>query len=194
MVVFTIRPNSKTAGLSPVGDTRTEIFFGGCKMAREGNPCPGCFNSDLWPEHPVGSIEMTAQEIFKNVEEIGNKYVTIVGGEPLDQYDELGTLLLYLYIGGYHVVLITHHLMGEIMHAYPLIIECCNVIIDGKFDPTRRIFDESKNPGVHHVIGSSNQRFWAKVSDGSFENINKNDDLRPYYESLIVDSVCAASG
>ena len=39
--IFTVNTSSKTAGLSPANNERIEIFFAGCKMAREGNQCEG---------------------------------------------------------------------------------------------------------------------------------------------------------
>ena len=46
--IFSAYLHSLTAGLSPHKNERVELFFAGCRMAREGNPCDGCFNQDLW--------------------------------------------------------------------------------------------------------------------------------------------------
>lgn len=72
---------STTAGLSPTGE-RVEIFLAGCKMAREGNPCPGCFNKHIWSDKIIHLQETSdVLQYIKNMTE--NKYITIVGGERM---------------------------------------------------------------------------------------------------------------
>ena len=63
--IFTVNTSSKTAGLSPANNERIEIFFAGCKMAREGNPCEGCFNKDLWYDDSF--YDETPKTIIENI-------------------------------------------------------------------------------------------------------------------------------
>lgn len=146
-----------TAGLSPDNNERTEIFFAGCKKALS-NPCPHCFNQDLWNQE--GYPEVTPEELFSDIEKEKNYFITIVGGEPLDQYDELINLLKLLNKDDYHIVLITHYTLKEIKKLYPEVLGRVNVIIDGVYDPKQRIYETDKRKGVHHVIGSKNQKIW----------------------------------
>lgn len=178
MHVAAVRGNSSTAGLSPTG-TRTEIFLAGCKMAREGHPCQGCFNSDLWD--PVGWPEVTVDELCEDVLAEKNKYVTIVGGEPLDQYEELVLLCGLLKENGCHIVLITHYTFNELTKKYPDVLGYIDVLIDGRYDASKRIFDEVSRPGVYQVIGSSNQRLYHKLSGGWKEIDLMKGDLYEAY-------------
>lgn len=168
MHVAAVRGNSLTAGLSPTG-TRTEVFLAGCKMALSGHPCQGCFNSGLWDS--TGWPEVTVDELCDDVLAENNKYVTIVGGEPLDQYEELVLLCGLLKENGCHIVLITHYTFEELCEDYQDILPYINVVIDGKYDCSKRIFDEVARPGVHQVIGSSNQRFFHK-SEEEWREVN----------------------
>lgn len=177
--VASVHPQSTTAGLSPFEDKRTEVFLAGCRMALSGHPCPGCFNVDLWDEKYFP--EVSVDDLFCDIKEAGNKFVTIVGGEPLDQFDELVRLMALLRKHGYHVVLITHYTMEVISLKFSDVLEHANVIIDGCYDARKRIFDEVDIPGVTHVIGSENQGFWHKESNDWIRLNIYQDDLRKAY-------------
>ncbi len=180
MNVTAVRGKSETAGLSPTG-SRTEVFLAGCKMAREGHPCQGCFNQDLW-ETDMWPV-VTVDDLYQDILAEGNKYVTIVGGEPLDQYEELVLLCGLLKESGCHIVLITHYTFNELIEKYSDILSYADVIIDGRYDASKRIFDEVSRPGVHHVIGSSNQRFYHRLPGGWKELDIMRDDLYEAYTS-----------
>lgn len=168
-----------TAGLSPRNNERIELFFAGCKMARDGHPCPGCFNRDLWSDE--NSIEQSPQEIVDYISQYSdNKYVTIVGGEPLDQPEPLLELCKKLYDKDFHICLITHFLMEDIKIKHPDLLKNISMLIDGKYDNTKRIFDTDTRPGILHVVGSSNQQiYWRDKKD--WRNITEEANLLPYY-------------
>ena len=172
---------SKTAGLSPYNDERIELFLAGCRMAREGHPCPGCFNSDLW--YDDNCHEQTAEEIVSYIESMtDNKYITIVGGEPLDQAKELVLLLKTLQEKHFHVVLISHYRVDEIlkMEYGKNILSYTNLLIDGRYEADKRIFETDTRPGIYHVVGSSNQRLWYNIGKG-YIDITGQEDLRKFY-------------
>lgn len=179
MYIASVRADSLTAGLSPNNNKRTEVFFAGCKMAREGHPCEGCFNDVLW--NLDGWAQVTAEELFDDIKAAGNKYVTIVGGEPLDQYKDLTDIIQLLTADGYHVVLITHYTMDKLKGTYPEVLKRTNVIIDGKYDKTQRIFDTCKVPGIHHVIGSANQNIWYRRGTKWIQSDKTPDNLKELY-------------
>ena len=180
--------HSTTAGLSPTGE-RVELFLAGCKMAREGHPCPGCFNKDLWSDKER-HLQETDEIINYIISMTDNRYITIVGGEPLDQHDALVELCKKLKLNKFHICLITHYTMEEIIKMEinnPFkILNFCNLIIDGKYDSSKRVFDTNETPGIHHVIGSSNQRMWW-YTDGIWIDLdifspnNKRKDLCYFY-------------
>lgn len=181
MHVASVRANSTTAGLSPNNNQRTEVFFAGCRKAAEGYPCPDCFNSVLWSTQ--GFAEVTPATLFYDIKCEFNKYVTIVGGEPLDQYEDLTEVLKLLNEDKHHVVVVTHYTMAVIEQQYPDILQYANVIIDGEYDKTKRVFDENKKPGIYQVIGSDNQNIWHRVLDKWYLVDKNTADLdKIYYE------------
>ena len=195
--IFNAKWTSRSAGPSLDDNKRTEIFLAGCKKACEGNPCADCFNSELWfAENNVA--EVTPQEALEQIVKYApNKYITFVGGEPLDQLEPLARLCTLLKSIGYHIIVITHHMLGEIISwrkqtaAAKELLDSVDVIIDGEYDKSCRIWDENKvGDGLHDVIGSGNQKVydlryfrdtgmsdnWAYAGDleGLYMNINQH--------------------
>lgn len=158
------------------------MFLAGCRMAREGHPCPSCFNPDLWTTK--GFQEVSVQELFQDICNIGNPYVTFVGGEPLDQYEELAELFRLLDDSHFHICLITHYTMSEIIHFYPEILKYSRTIIDGPYEENQRIFDEKK-PGIYHVIGSGNQNIWVKQKDKMWHEADKEGEDLAYAYNFV---------
>lgn len=158
LAIASVHKDSSTAGLSPNNNLRTEVFLAGCKLGLRGHPCPDCFNSDLWDPQWFPQVEV--EDLVDDIKKIGNPFVTIVGGEPLDQYEELVELLDRLWIEDVHTVVITHYTMEEIKKKYPKVLDFAQCIIDGPYNKSLRTFDECKRPGIYQVIGSSNQRLW----------------------------------
>lgn len=172
--LFDVRWVSHTAGVSPVFNSygpncRTELFFMGCEKARQGNPCPNCFNPDLWEDIP-GARELDPKEAVEHIKQYApQKYITHVGGEPLDQLRPLSILCELLHENGFHQILFTHYTMkemleGSIPNYNPMDImrlhRSCDIIIDGAYDPAERIYDESWCDGFKDAVGSGNQVIW----------------------------------
>ena len=171
--VATIHADSTTAGLSPKQNKRTEVFLAGCKTAMQHHPCPDCFNKDLWD--PQWFPEKEVNDVFKEICDIGNPYVTIVGGEPLDQYEPLVRLLDKLWMKDYHTVVITHYTMNDLEQRYPDVLGFAQCVIDGPYIKEFRCFDECVTPGIFQVIGSVNQHLGYLDCDAS---VWKQADLR----------------
>lgn len=179
---------SVTAGLSPINNERTELFFAGCKKALYGNPCPECFNSALWSME--NCFNQSPQEITEYILKMtDNKYVTIVGGEPFDQSIALLELCEVLKSKGFHIVVITHYLFADLYKQYGDKLDDIDLIIDGEFVKEKSIFYTDKRPGIYNVVGSSNQQLWYNMRCGNAENhgwknVSKKQDLRPYYTNI----------
>ena len=159
----------KTAGPSPYNNERTELFFMGCKKALSGNPCKGCFNSQTWDS----SKAMYSHDPVKMAEHINNcapnKYITIGGGEPLDQIDNLIILCRELKKYDFHIMVYTWRLLNNML--YPPIVEILpyekqmfdlmnvgkdkvtellkygDIIVDGEYKEEERLWDGSKEDG-----------------------------------------------
>ncbi len=195
MKIFSIRIGSQECGPSTpeLHDQRTEIFFAGCLKALQGNPCKECFNQDLWRQD-YGS-EISAQEILEYIQNrTDNKYVSIVGGEPLDQPQELIQLCRILKENNFHIVLFSHYLKEDLLIKYPDLFCYIDILIDGEYENDKRIFDTDPRVGVYHVVGSSNQHIWyiqrvyyywqkPEILSISYRNITKEPEniLRECY-------------
>jgi anaerobic ribonucleoside-triphosphate reductase activating protein len=153
---------------------RTEIFLQGCM-----NVCEGCFNLDA---KVIGAgDEIPVQEVMNMIREEGNKKVTICGGEPFLQIDELYSLLVLLKKEKYSVMCYTG-LLSEELYLYSIdkgplpdyLIEyseeqklklflifslsMIDVLIDGPFD-----ISVKRPVGDGCYIGSYNQRLICPV-------------------------------
>ena len=158
--IFNVKWASQSAGPSLTG-TRTEVFLAGCQKAASGNPCKGCFNVDLWDEKHCIAEETPADAAANIMRFAPNKDVTFVGGEPLDQAEPLTETCRILKENGYHITVITHYRLGAFIDSDRKLLENIDIVIDGEYDYTKRIWDESRaGDNVHDVIGSANQMVW----------------------------------
>lgn len=163
--IFNVYWSSDTAGVSPDNNNRTEIFLAGCKKAIEGNPCKGCFNSDLWEDKYIAYV--TAEELLKKIRKFApNKFISFVGGEPLDQLVPLGETCELLGKNGYHITIFSHYTLEEICNMKPKqsvnkLLKWCSILIDGEYEESTRIYEKGNlGDGIYHVIGSGNQIIW----------------------------------
>ena len=172
-----------TAGPSPYNNQRTELFLLGCNKAMTGNPCKGCFNSTTWDN----STAQWSHDPVKMAEHINNnapnKYITIGGGEPTDQIENLIILCKELKKYGFHIMMYTwrdlkheldlifnHHMtayygtssiekldfaekMWELTHHL-------DIIVDGEYKQEERLYQQELGDGMLSSIGSGNQRVW----------------------------------
>lgn len=160
--IFNVLWTSRSGGPSPDDNKRTELFLAGCKMATDGHPCKDCFNPGLWDGSKFVA-EVTPAEAFQNiVKNAPNKYITIVGGEPLDQIESLTKLCALLKADGFHIIVFTHYTMEEVlaMEHGKLLVSCIHVLIDGKYDESQRIYRDYYGDGFTDAIGSGNQVVW----------------------------------
>ena len=125
MRIFNVKWTSRTAGPSPDDNRRTEIFLAGCKKAAKGHPCQGCFNQELWnKEHYVA--DASPEQVVNRIQKYApNKYITFVGGEPLDQLDELIEVCRLLKRAGYHIIVITHYELHKLISQNRYDMDCC---------------------------------------------------------------------
>ena len=160
--IYNVLWTSTSGGPSPLGNKRTEIFLSGCKMAHEGHPCKDCFNPGLWDASDFVA-ECTPEEAFENITTFApNKYITFVGGEPLDQIEPLSKLCALLKADGYHIIVFTHYTMLNVLsmkHGKSL-LNNIHILIDGKYDESQRIYRDKFGDGLTDAIGSANQVVW----------------------------------
>lgn len=155
--IYDVKWESDAAGPSPYNNIRTEVFLAGCRIAREGNACPGCFNQELW-EQDVYTTLSYCTDVAYQIHKFGSKYVTFVGGEPLDQAWSLIEVCERLKQLGHHIIIITHYTINDIyeMGLDPL-FDACDIIIDGEYQVKLHQFNHDIKDGFTNVIGSGNQ-------------------------------------
>lgn len=176
--LWSVTWETTTAGPSPFGNNRTEVFLFGCERAKLGNPCKGCFNSQLWDnsraEHDYTAAEIAAQII----ENAPNKYVTIGGGEPTDQMEGLIELCKALKLAEFHIMVYTwksiKHIfegiypqdMGTTMRVaaeqrqFEELLSCIDMLVDGQFMLEERMYQADWTDGLFNSVGSGNQVVW----------------------------------
>jgi anaerobic ribonucleoside-triphosphate reductase activating protein len=152
------------------------IHLQGCSLG-----CEQCFNPESWSFKTKNLV---------NVEELADKIIshnpdslTISGGEPFLQIGPLLYFLKYLhnedpsncpfpqgiliYSGFYEEELIK-------MPEYKQILDYVDVIVSGRFDYTKRIYNS--------LLSSSNQKFiWGK------RNLIKEEDLQNQNYEIIIE-------
>lgn len=85
--------NVKISVLKVIGNTaadgpglRTSVYLAGCS-----HHCPGCHNPQSWDIGNGRKVEI--DDLIEEIESYGNKKVTITGGDPFDQPEQLYELL-----------------------------------------------------------------------------------------------------
>lgn len=182
LLIRDIRWKITTAGPSPLNNNRTELFLLGCKKAMDGNPCKGCFNSSTW-DSSKAEFSHNPISMAKHINEHApNKYITIGGGEPLDQIDNLIILCKELKKYGFNILVYTwRELLGffnnknNINNSLLLkyynnklinkdkiceLIQFVDIIIDGEFIESEKIWNGVNNSSTSSFIGSGNQIVW----------------------------------
>ena len=134
---------------------RTVIFLAGCSHDPH---CDGCHNQWLWPKEAGAGYFLDV--LMADLEKHGINYnaLTISGGEPLDQYEDLLDALRELHARrlGKDIWLYTGYSWKEINERFPLILNYVDTIVEGRFKRGNRDF----NP--KHFRGSKNQEVWKK--------------------------------
>ncbi len=122
---------------------RFVVWVQGCSIR-----CEGCWNHWMWDFEPRNVLSV--YEIFEmvTVEKDFIEGITILGGEPLDQYHETVKLLSLCRSAGLTTMLFTGYETDEICDRS--VFELCDILITGRYDQTKRTL-------CHQWIGSTNQ-------------------------------------
>ena len=176
---------TKNGGASPDDNRRTELYFAGCQKALSGNPCKNCFNPTLWDNRLHIPHDVTEIVDVLDMHHIP-KHITLVGGEPTDQLDGLKELIPLLKRRGYETILFSWRDPDWIVsHLGYDILNDLSYVVCGPYDETRRIYDTSKDDGIHNVIGSDNQILLAKWDKNHFHRYPVSELERIEYPYVI---------
>ena len=163
--LFDVTWTTNTAGPSPFDNNRTEVFFKGCDRAMAGNPCPGCFNTPLWSfdTDKVHEPQDVANQIIAHAP---NKFVTIGGGEPTAQLDDLITLVTLLKGAGFHIMMYSWQTLPDMLTSinrekYEQLFSQVDMLVDGPYMQEERCYDDmNRGDGFLNSVGSGNQVIW----------------------------------
>ena len=122
---------------------RDVVFFQGC-----GKRCKGCHNPDTWDYN--GGCHRFIGDVANELSDSSNN-VTISGGEPIDQFEDLLELCRMLSEQGKTIWVYTGNVVDPTKSIYARLARYVDVIVDGRF------VEELKDPNLK-FRGSSNQR------------------------------------
>ena len=122
---------------------RDVIFVQGC-----GKRCKGCHNPDTWDY--TGGCHRFLGDLVNELADSSND-VTISGGEPLDQFEDLLELCRMFSEEGKHIWVYTGNVVNPNKDIYLQLARYVDVIVDGRFE-------EDKKDSSLLFRGSSNQR------------------------------------
>ena len=143
--------------------TRFVIWVQGCSIR-----CKGCWNREMWSFEKRS--EYTIEELLNMIRFQGNAIegITILGGEPLDQFCEVHALCLECQHIGLSTMVFTGYELFEIDNSEKSKIKSVtDILIVGRYD-------ESKRTLYNQWIGSTNQQvlFLTKRYNNNIKNKN----------------------
>ena len=145
---------------------RTAIWFQGCSLH-----CEGCCNPEFLDSG--GGLEMSVDHIFDFIPIREVEGVTLLGGEPLEQYADLRTLICRIREAGLTNMLFSGRTWAA-LNADPKtkeIITMCDLIVAGPFQ-------KGSAPDPRRWIGSTNQTIHFQTQQ--YQELAKNWELNLY--------------
>ena len=137
---------------------RTVIYFSGCRFQ-----CHNCQNKELW-DFKYGKIfdENAKDELYKDLSNEHVKGLSVLGGEPLQQGNELYELILDIKknFPNKDIWLWTGYYIKDKNEEQQKIINLCDYIVDG-------CYEEKLRDLTLNFRGSSNQTIWEN-KNGEF--------------------------
>lgn len=157
--------------------SNTTFWAAGCSIR-----CAGCFNPELWG-FDVGEYMSPDKigQLVKKGRDKGDLGAAFVGGEPMDQPNELLDALMSIRRGcpGQKITLYSGYTLEELLTSkvHLKALEQVDFLVDGRFDPV-----DPKNPEPNlGYRGSANQRVidiprthesgWETVIERKWDNI-----------------------
>lgn len=146
------------------------IFTQGCSFH-----CPGCFNYEIW-DHSGGKLLTPERQskFFETIrEELGVKRLSILGGEPLEQLDDVSSFIkdVKKEFPGISIWLWTGFYMNELTEDQLEKLSDCSYLIDGRWE--KDLADRTLR-----FRGSSNQTIWKNLGSTWVKSKYNNEKLR----------------
>lgn len=145
---------------------RIALWVAGCSRQ-----CKGCANPELWTRHPYQQI--TPNRLSTYVNGLSDKPIdgiTITGGEPFDQAQELAVFLEGLKVPG-DVLVFTGYNIEELKDArYQSFLNKIDVLIDGAYveeqNDNQAALRGSLNQSIHYLNGALASEYQAYLKKG----------------------------
>jgi anaerobic ribonucleoside-triphosphate reductase activating protein len=158
---------------------RLVIWFSGCTLC-----CKGCINEYLW-DRAVGK-ETTVDEIFDIIKSAHSIIgVTYIGGEPLQQGEDLLGLSEMVITAGLDIVLFTGYEFDELDTLQRKIADKAVVVIHGRYDETKRDTYLIHRGSHNQTITINDQRLRSQYLDECRQvEVEITEDSEKYFGFL----------
>jgi anaerobic ribonucleoside-triphosphate reductase activating protein len=143
---------------------RFVIWVQGCSIR-----CKGCWNQEMWSFE--NKTILSVKELLLKIQDEKDviEGITLLGGEPLDQYNEVSELLLECHKTGLTTMIFTGYTMLEISEkGMSSILDNTDILITERYEEDKRTVNSQ-------WIGSTNQQIHflsERYKDYQIENAN----------------------
>ena len=145
---------------------RFVIWTQGCSIH-----CDGCWNKEMWSFDTRNEIstKILYEQIENEIEYIEG--VTILGGEPFDQFKELMKLVKQIIKLDLSIIVYTGYSHNELVNKnYAKIFNFIDILISESYEKSKR----TKHGGL---IGSSNQKITFFTNKYSKNDLSLNNEI-----------------
>ena len=132
----------------------------------------------MWDFSPKN--EIVVSELFRQIAALGEgiEGVTILGGEPLDQYDETLMLLRLCANAGLSTMLFTGYELDEMeRNGTSGVKRALDILITGRYEEDKRTLQRQWVGSANQEIHFLSDRFSSlDIKDGNYMEITLNND------------------
>jgi anaerobic ribonucleoside-triphosphate reductase activating protein len=152
---------------------RFVVWVQGCSIR-----CAGCWNTEMW-SFEVNKILSVSELLHKIKTEMPTiEGITILGGEPLDQYEEVLQLLFETQQIGFSTMLFTGYAMSEIIERKMTdILKVTDILITDRYEQDKRTLNcqwiGSTNQQIHFLSSRYDE---SCVVNGNYVEITLNEN------------------
>jgi anaerobic ribonucleoside-triphosphate reductase activating protein len=148
---------------------RIGLWVQGCTLA-----CKGCINKTLWSSS--GGKALNVLDTYNLIIDLSDGYdgITISGGEPFEQYDQMITFLHMIKTNtALDIFCFTGYDLSELDTLYPdkLFYKYIDTLMTGRYEVDNHSDDNKR--------GSSNQKLF-RFTDGNPEEISVENDIKTW--------------
>lgn len=167
--VHDIEPSSNIYGPGK----RMVIWVQGCLLR-----CKGCWNTKMWPMEPkeLYSVRQLVERVKANP--YGIEGITLIGGEPMHQSQELVRLVQQIAQSGFSTVLFTGYNYEELqLDSQKTLWNMSDIIICGRYiEEKRNIYLQWRGSENQQVIFNSDKYCGYRVDEGNYIEICIEED------------------